>query len=312
MKKEFFKYLNLFLGALLFTAPSAFAEKMGNEDVAARVNGEVIKKSYIEFFVARKVKLLEAEGSDVTPALRKRFAREWLDNLITRTLLLRQAKIHNVTVSDADIERSMRAAQHQGVVMEVDALRKIVSETLLINREIENQVLAKIIITDKEAENAYNAHKEVYRRSDKVKARHIVIKLDPSSDEGKKVEALKRMTKILNEAKAGEIDFAKLAKKYSEGPTAANGGYLGFFRKGQMVPEFEKAVFSMAPGDVSDIVKTQFGYHIIKVEERIKGSEIPFEEIKEDIKEKLRNQNGKSKVEEWMKNLRKNARIEIL
>ena len=123
-------------------------------------------------------------------------------------------------------------------------------------------------------------------------------------------EKLDQATKVLNKIREGG-DFIEIARKYSEDVSASNGGDLGFIKKGKMVAEFEEAVFSIKKGKVSDIVKTEYGYHIIKVEDIIAGKTLTLEESKDRITQILSVQKQKQGYTDWMSELKKSAFIEI-
>lgn len=101
-----------------------------------------------------------------------------------------------------------------------------------------------------------------------------------------------------------------MAKAHSECPSSSKGGDLGFFGRGQMVPAFEEAAFTMKPGDVSDVVKTQFGYHLIKVTNKKPESTMPFDDIKERLGQYLKQQKVQNEVKEFVDKLRKEAKVE--
>lgn len=175
-------------------------------------------------------------------------------------------------------------------------------------QNFKNNFDKKTKVTDEEMKKYYEENKKNYV-DDEVKASHILIStVDPKTNkpvsEEKKKEAKKKAEDVYAKVKSGE-DFAKLAKENSDDGSAANGGDLGFFSKGQMVPEFEKAAFSMDKGEVSDIVETQFGYHIIKVTDK-KHKEYTFDEVKDNIKQNLLYEKYKAEV----KKLTDKAKIE--
>jgi peptidyl-prolyl cis-trans isomerase D len=135
---------------------------------------------------------------------------------------------------------------------------------------------------DAELQDYYNEHAEEYRLPGQVTAQHILFKTEGKTAE--EVEAIrKRATGILDRAKKGE-DFGKLAREFSEDTSASRGGDLGTFGRGQMVPEFEQAAFSLGAGAISDLVTTQFGFHIIKVNQKQEERLRPFDEVKEAIR----------------------------
>jgi peptidyl-prolyl cis-trans isomerase D len=136
--------------------------------------------------------------------------------------------------------------------------------------------------TDAEVQAYYNQNLKQYQTPEEVKASHILIAVPQGSDAKTDAAAKAKAEDVLKQVKAGG-DFAELAKKYSDDPSKSNGGDLGTFERGRMVPPFEKAAFSLQPGQVSDIVKTDFGYHIIKVMKHDPASTKPLSAVKDDI-----------------------------
>ena len=144
----------------------------------------------------------------------------------------------------------------------------------------------------------------------KLKASHILIKVKPDASEAEKAEAMKKIKAAQEKLKKGD-DFAEVAKASSEGPTATKGGDLGYFGRGQMVGPFEETAFSLEPGKVSDVVKTQFGYHIIKAVDKKPETTIPFETVKPRIEQYLKQEEVQKEVKKYIDNLRKEAKVEI-
>ena len=145
----------------------------------------------------------------------------------------------------------------------------------------------KIEISDEEIEEYYNEYAEEFWEPEKVRARHILVRVDVGAKPEDKEQARKKAEGILAKVKAGE-DFAELAKEFSEDKgSAKEGGDLGFFPRGQMVKPFEVAAFSLEPGAVSELVETNFGFHIIKVEEKSREGTKPLEEVKDGIRQGL-------------------------
>ncbi|MCT4509470.1 MAG: peptidyl-prolyl cis-trans isomerase [Tepidibacter sp.] len=178
---------------------------------------------------------------------------------------------------------------------------------MIISKYKENYI-AYLEINDEKLKEYYETNRSDYKKEE-VKASHILFKtvddnVKPISDEDKK-EAKKKAKDILVRAKNGE-NFASLAKEYSEDTVSGNnGGDLGYFGKGVMVPEFEKVAFELQAGEISDLVESKFGYHIIKVMDKV-NEIIPFEDVKNQIKVNLETDSYKEKIEQ----LEKGTKIE--
>lgn len=146
----------------------------------------------------------------------------------------------------------------------------------------------KKMVADKDINEYYAENKNEFRELEKVKARHILLKVDANASEDEKKKVKEEAQEILAKAKKEGADFAALAKKYSEDPgSAKKGGDLGYFERGKMVKEFEEAAFSLKPGEISDLVKTSYGYHIIKVEDKKPAAVPSLEKVKSKVKQKI-------------------------
>lgn len=142
----------------------------------------------------------------------------------------------------------------------------------LLKQYAMGKLLESVTATDKEVEDYYETHQSLFKTDETAKANHILV------------ATLEEAEKVCEEIKAG-LSFAEAAKKYSTCPSASQGGALGEFTRGRMVPEFEAAAFAMAPGEISAPVQTQFGYHIIELEALTPAGTAPFEAVKDQVKE---------------------------
>lgn len=243
-----------------------------------------------------------------------------VNQLIIQELLNQEADARGIKVTNKDVEAALKK------IMEEMGGRDKLAEVLKQNgvspsqfkKDVRNQVrmqkladsAGNIKITDKDCEDFYKKNPNKFKNPEQVRASHILIAANPyqigeelkekakkdipTEELTKKVEAVVAEKKALAEKLAKELQadsskFAQYAKKYSEDPgSAKQGGDLGFFAKEQMVPEFSKAAFSAKPNTVSDVVKTQFGYHIIMVNDRREAGVTPYEKAKDGIKDYLR------------------------
>jgi len=188
----------------------------------------------------------------------------------------------------------------------------------LIDKEIKGKAT---LPNEAEVQKYYDEHKKELKQDEQVRARHILIRVDEKADLKTQSAALKKIQEVQAKVKKGE-DFAALAKEYSEDPgSKENGGDLGFFSKDTMVPEFSKVAFALKPGQVSDLVKTSFGYHVIKVEETKPAKQLALEDevpvaadkkvkVKEYIQNMLYQQVMEKKFEDWLKELKGKSKIE--
>ena len=178
-------------------------------------------------------------------------------------------------------------------------------QDMLLNNFLASQYLQKVIIdkvtiSDAKARSYYKEHPESFKTPEMIRARHILIKTDPSATDEDKKKIKAKAEEVLEKLKKGE-DFAKLASEVSEDPgTKSKGGDLDFFPKGTMIPAFEEAAFSLKPGEMSGLVETEYGYHIIKLEEKKDAVLEPYEKIKEKVKDQALQEMRKAAVTDFV------------
>lgn len=230
---------------------------------------------------------VERELKALPPQIQKVFegreGRErFIDELVKKEMLFQEAKNRGFE-NDPEYKQKL------------DDFKKLTLITLLLEKEIED----KVKIGEKDARSYYETHKEEFTANNQVRASHILVKTEEEANS------------ILSEIKKG-ADFAKLAQSRSlDKGSAKNGGDLGYFSKGQMVPEFENAAFKLKVGEVSKPVKTQYGYHIIKMTDKKEGRPVEFDKIKDLIVQKLTAEKQKEIFDSYIEGLKKKYEIEI-
>ena len=190
-------------------------------------------------------------------------------------------------------------------------LREYTRRDLLISRFIETTFVKKNVATETEVRAFYDKNQDKFKQEESVKASHILIGIGEKASADDRKKAREKAEKLKKELTGG-ADFAALAKGNSSCPSSQQGGDLGFFGKGQMVPAFEKAAFSLKPGEISDVVETQFGYHIIKLTEKKAAEAVAFKDAKARIEEFLNGQKINEAIQAYIADARKSAKIEIL
>jgi peptidyl-prolyl cis-trans isomerase C len=166
-------------------------------------------------------------------------------------------------------------------------------------------------VTPAQIDDFYKQNPEQFQQAESVHASHILISFPQNADAAAKQAARAKAETILKDVKAGK-DFATLAKANSQDPgSAPNGGDLGFFQRGQMVPAFDEAAFKLAPGEVSELVETNFGYHIIKVAEKQAPRTVPLDEVRPQVQQFLEGQNRQTQTQAFVQTLRTKGKVEI-
>ncbi|WP_432409636.1 foldase protein PrsA [Wukongibacter sp. M2B1] len=230
---------------------------------------------------------------------------EALESLISEKIVELEVKKENIEVTEEDIEKEMKkiidyygsedafnqVLENAGYTK--DDLKKNIKSSIKIEKLLE----PSLTITEDEMKQYFNDNKASFAQQEQVKTSHILVDSEEKAQE------------VKNKLLAGE-DFTKLAKEYSlDQNNKENGGDLGYVVKGQMVPEFEDAAFTLEAGEISDPVKTQYGYHIIKVEEIKEAKEANYDENKEEIKEILIEQKMPTAYDEWLQNKREEYKV---
>lgn len=303
-------------------APAPPAKPMPAElpAVLARVNGEDVKKADFD----RLIKNMELSANQPIPAYcRDDILRRALDQLVTYTVLSQETRARKIAVTDAEIEDTVKQMRTQfpseaeftkaltARGMTLDKLRSDARLDMSINKMMQAEVASAPAPTDAQVREFYDKNPDKFKQEEAVRASHILIPADEKADEATKKKARAEIDDVLKQLKAGG-DFATLAKKYSKDGSAAEGGDLNFFTKGQMVPAFDQVAFSLKPGETSEVVTTPFGYHIIRVTEHRAASTVPFEQVSERIKEYLTEQQKQARAQAFIQELKQKAKIEVL
>ncbi len=189
-------------------------------------------------------------------------------------------------------------------------LRELIRRNIIIENYIEQEILPKHQVTDTEAKEFYDKNPETFTQPEQIRASHILITVDAKATDAEKKKAKDKADSLLKQLKNG-ADFAKLAQENSGCPSSKQGGDLGYFGKGQMVKPFEDAAIALKPGELSTVVETQFGYHIIKLAEKKPASKIAFTDVKAKIIDNIKRKKVSEAINATLEDARKKAKIEV-
>jgi len=295
------------------------------DGIAAVVNDDIITISEVREAMAFEVEQLRQRyRGEMLQEKTRELYQNTLQPLIDLQLQLAQAKKLNLQASEEDVNFHMERlkednrlsdAQLQDMLqsrgMTMESYRKQIRESLLVSKVVNAEVRSRLVILETELQEAYEQRQSQYRVAGELTVSHILFLVPEgaAAEPEKRVKA--KAAEVLQQLRDGR-DFAALAREYSEGPSAERDGLLGTFRTGELLPGFEEAVAGLQPGDISDLVRTQVGWHIIRLESRKAGGHQPFEEVREELRSELSRTKTEKKYMEWLESLRQQSYIKIL
>ena len=312
---------SLYLPIIIVSAILAFKPASADEAVkstyAAKINGVPVTKS--ELFVRINKLLPQASyHGKVLPEKRKDIENKAIQELIDEELLFQEAKRQDLQAESSLVSRKIDeiAAKYPTKEAFVIALKKYNTSLSMLKQEIKKVILVKEIIrketeitlSDKDLSDYYHNNKEQFIMPESVRLLYIFIKIDPSAPDFKE-KAETKAKEVLSKLESG-TDFAEIALKYSDDMSRVKGGDIGFVHKGRMPEEIEKAAFLLKQGEISDIIETFRGYHIIKTIDKKPPKQMSFEDIKGSLKNDLTASMKKKNKTGLIDRLRKSAVID--
>ena len=315
---------NVWVGAVLFFIVSFVFVTVSDaaSKYAAKVNKERIENATLESAIDNFIETQKMMGMDVTKVNREKLRKDILDELIAAELLYQESKKSKLGNLSKEVEEQYEKIK-QGFKTEEDfnnvlkergisekQLKDDIEKGIYINRFLNEKLYTDIRISEKEKKDEYEKSKDRLNVPDQVKASNILIRVAPDASDADKKKAKAKIEEIRKKAISGE-DFAKLAKENSEDGSAPAGGDLGYFAKGSLVKEFEDVAFSAEIGKISDVITTQFGYHIVKVFDKKEAHLLTYKEVEKDIERFLENKKKREAVDKFVSNLIEKAKINI-
>ncbi|UCD57384.1 MAG: peptidylprolyl isomerase [Candidatus Hydrogenedentota bacterium] len=277
----------------LIASPAAAEKEQSSREKVAVVNGSVITQADLDMELSKVQERFPGIGSRLTDSQLSGMKNKTLEDLIDRELLYLKSQEEGIKVDEAVIKEQMGALERR--------LRRKMAIEQFIEQEFP--------ISEEKVRAFYDDHPERFKQPEQVRASHILIKVDQQADESQKAETRKKIEDIQRKLQGGE-DFAAVATEFSDCPSSAKGGDLGYFGRRRMVKPFADAAFALNPGEVSDIVETRFGYHLIKVVDKKPEAVTPYEDVKDRLEDRLRRERVQKEVNPYVGELKKEAKIE--
>jgi len=301
--------------------PALAEETQPSEDKVAVVNGSGISRVSFDREMSGIRQRFSSMGKPVSASQLPELEKRVPDNLINIGLLYQQSQKVGTRVEEAEVsaqfetlkKRFSTEAEFKDAIKKMKlteaVMKSQIRRGIAIQRFLDKKTLGKVEVTEEEIKAYYDSHTNLFKKPEQVRASHILIKIEPGANEKDKAKARKKIEKIRQRLVKGE-DFGALAKEFSQCPSSAKGGDLNYFGRRQMAKPFEDAAFALKVGELSDVVETRFGYHLIKLTDKKPANTYSYEDIKDRIKKNLMQEKIRAEVSKYIQELKKTAKIE--
>jgi len=301
--------------------------------IAAVINQEIITLSEVQETVLQQAVALAATRGESKPrmgdaafaaaALTPKALAQQLHRMVERRLQQQAAQQHGITVGEAELHQALediktrnRFASDEALAraleaedMTLEQYRQQLRSELLVAKVVNREVRSTIVISPEEMERYYHDHQNDFSMPERIKLRQIFLAAPASNAEehaGKRAKAQSILEQLRNGA-----EFDQLARRYSDGPEAKEGGALGWFSPGTLTPQLDRVAFTLDKGQISDLIESPSGWHILKLEDREGHRQQTFDQVKEAVRARLQEQRAQERYEEWFGELRRNAYVDI-
>lgn len=291
-------------------------------ETVARVDGTDISRSQLHETVSRLERQRADRGLPAQDVPEADLETAALEILIGRTLLAHKARELGLRVEEREVDAYMEGLRApyddetayqsalEGMQLTEAEIRWRFQQDALIGKLMDSQVGAKATVADDEVASFYETHMAYFVKPGQVRAAHILVRVPPQAGPAQRERARKKIDALHRRLLRGE-DFAVLAIEYSEGPSNVRGGDLGFFVRAQVEKPLADAAFSLRVGEISDVVESRLGYHIVRVLDRRPPEAIALDSVREPLGRRLRLEKIDRGIDAYLEALRREARIEI-
>ncbi len=291
------------------------------DGIAVKVNSDIITQSEIEDQLKRILRQKKISFDDKARIKEER--TNLVKNMINEILIRGEGKKKGIIIEKNEVTKAIENTKkknklsdevfammmkNQGITME--EYRKKIKQQLLSSRVVGQEVNSKIILNESDLREEYNKNKNDYRTEREVEVEHILLMVKPDAADYEVESARKKLEEIQEKIKQG-ASFEAMAKRYSEDPSKGENGSIGFIKRGTTVPQFEEVALKLPVGSVSDIVRTGFGFHLIKVVAEKERRQLSYEEAKEIVRKRLYKKKFNAFFAKWIKKVRKRSFVEV-
>lgn len=304
---------------LLYPGSTSFAQT--GEEVLVRVNDVPITRRDFQIEISMLKAEMEQRNHTLSDHQLARLGRQLVKNLIQRELLHQKAQQKKISIRDrwvakalSDFKAKLRTKSAyedylDKATIDETQLKALITKGLIVRRLLRRDVIRQIKVSEAEMQAFYRKHPEFFNRREKVRIRHIMISGDGSGNLSKKGEALVRIQAILKKILEGG-NFAALALEYSDDSSSAQGGDLGYLERDQIIKPIAEAAFSLKSGEVSDILETHLGYHLVQLVNRTPSSQLAYRNARTKIERTLRRNKENAATDKYLAKLINEASIQ--
>jgi parvulin-like peptidyl-prolyl isomerase len=286
----------------------------------AMVNGFIITPQDLNHEVEQLRWEMDIRNQPLTDRQLDELRPQLIENLIGRELLYQNAQKNNYKIQSQWVDREVAGLRHRlkndttleqyldQIHMDMAQLKEHLKKGLIIRRMIRRDVLRNVRVSESEMQAFYQRYPDFFRQEEQVRARHILIKVPSGHSEERQEAALTKIQALQAQLEQG-AEFSVLALEYSDCPSKNRGGDVGYFTRNQMVTAFSEAAFNLQPGEISDMVVTRYGFHLIQLIDRKPPSQIAYKNTREKIERTLRRNKEQTKIDAYLAGLKRKADI---
>ena len=318
-----FQIMVIMIGFIAIVLPAqGEVKKPQSVDKVAIVNGVPIERGEFDGEVLNIQKTLLGFAKPLTCNQVASVQTEVLESMIRREILYQESRKSGIKPDENAVNKEIETLKKQfsnETEYKNELSRRSITEEMLrsrlgrsssVQQYIERQFAKKVKVTDTEIMAYYGSHLDLFKQMLQVRVSHILIQSDSQWEASRKQEARRKAEQALKSLKKGQ-DFAALAREQSDGPTRTDGGDLGYIKMGQLEKQLESVVFSLKPGETSEVIETGYGFHLFKVIDRKPETILAYDNVKEQIQQYLVQEKAKQEADLHAKTLREKAVVEI-